>query len=168
MPYQSPVDIKYARKERYRQAEILQNQVAQENPLSAPSLMARDISNVAGGVAGLGLGAMRTVANAGSIATDFRLFDDAKKLFDEGERKYYTGAEKTGKENIFLESMYGASAGTEQILAAPFVWGGQAGKYTVGRGLGMLSGQSAQTSNDVYDTLGIMDWYREKLAMKQI
>ena len=162
VPYQSPVDIKYARKERYRQAEILQNKVAQENPLSAPSLAARDISNIAGGVAGLGLGAIRTAANAGSIATDFRLFDDAKNLFDEGERKYYAGAEKTGKENIFLESMYGASAGTEQILAAPFVWGGQAGKYTVGRGLGMLSGQSAQTSNDVYDTLGIMDWYREK------
>jgi len=162
LPDISAGEIKYVRDMNVADMERARRKAAQENPLSVPELFKRDVSGLAGGVTGLALGAVQSVAKAGSRATDFRLMDDVDTFLTNQEKKYYKGAAESGKENLFLEAMYGSSAGTQQLLASPFVFGGEAGKYTVGRALGSLMGQTPQQSDDIYDTMGIMDWYREK------
>ena len=118
------------------------------------------ISGTVGAFTGFGLGAVKSVTKVGSLVNP--MLDEAYRYMDENEKKYYEGAEESGTPNMFLESMYGSSAGTEQFLAAPFVFGGEAGKYTFGRYLGQLQGMTPQQTDDVHDTLGLMSWYGER------
>lgn len=117
----------------------------------------------AGTIAGLGLGAAKSVVNLGRTVTLNETFNDAYNFLDEGEKKYLQGAADTGKENLFLESMYGSSGEIEKIVASPAIVGGELGRIAMGRGIGALQGPTAKKQfDDNYASLGIGDWYAQR------
>lgn len=148
-----------------RTAEFYKQQrkiASADDSLSAIGIGKRAISTAGGLAAGMALGATKSVLNLGRNVTFNEVMNDWYTGLDEQEKKYNESVAQGADENIFLENAYGASAGVEQLTALPAILGGEAGKYVVGRGLGMLQGQTAQQADDVYDTLGLMNWYREK------
>jgi len=160
LPEEDELSIEHARLARREELKRKYKALDKPDLVKSNEEVGSMLSGTLGAAAGFGLGAIKSVTKVGSLVNP--MLDEAYKFMDENERKYYQGAEESGKSNMFLESMYGTSAGTEQFLAAPFVFGGEAGKYTFGRYIGQLQGMTPQQSDDVHDTLGLMSWYGER------
>jgi hypothetical protein len=151
-------NLKIDKGKQYKRS-LLAEQARLALPLQEAGAMA---SAGAGTIAGIGLGAAKTVANIGRLATDSESLNDLYNYLDNGEKKYQQGVADGANENLFLESMYGSSGEIEKVATSPAVVGGELGRRTIGRGVGMLTGLNEKQQDTAYANLGIGDWYAER------